>query len=124
MHGAKAAASGDPMFGDWFNCREIDELVDSIVADLVKRFPPGGLDDMPVEKAAKRLKGVHNVAFNRVDAFARSRRLNLYKKAHLGNRFKWSLREAGYPGAFADALSSEFVMLATLASGARKNLKP
>src|SRR5260221_50460 len=68
------------MFGDWFNCREIDELVDSIVADLVKRFPPGGLGGMPAEKAAKRLKGVHNAAFNRVDTFARSRRLNLYKK--------------------------------------------
>jgi hypothetical protein len=111
------------MFGDWFNCREIDELVDSIVADLVKRFPPGGLDDMPAEKAAKRLKGVHNAAFHRVDAFARSRPLNLYKKAHLGNRFKWSLREAGYPDAFADLMSTEFVTLAMLASGARKNLK-
>ena len=111
------------MFGDWFNCREIDELVDSVVADLVKRFPPGGLDDMPAAKAAKRLKGVHNAAFNRVDTFARSQRLNLYKKAHLGNRFKWSLREAGYSDAFADALSSEFITLVTLASGARKNLK-
>jgi len=111
------------MFGDWFNCREIDELVDSVVADLVKRFPPGGLDDMPAAKAAKRLKGVHNAAFHRVDAFARSRPLNVYKKAHLGNRFKWSLREAGYPDAFADLLSTEFVTLAMLASGARKNLK-
>jgi hypothetical protein len=78
---------------------------------------------MPAEKAAKRLKGVHNAAFNRVDVFARSRPLNLYKKAHLGNRFKWSLREAGYPGAFADALSSEFLTLVTLASGAREHLK-
>jgi hypothetical protein len=113
------------MFGNWFNCREIDELVDSIVADLVKQFPPDRLDDMTPEKAAKRLKGVHNVAFNRVDAFARSQPLNLYKKAHLGNRIKWSLRDAGYPGAFADALSTEFVTLVTLASGARKrNLKP
>jgi hypothetical protein len=111
------------MFGDWFNCKEIDALVDSIVADLVKRFPPDGLDDMPAEKAAKRLKGVHNSAFNRVDTFARSRPLNLYKKAHLGNRFKWSLREAGYPGAFADALSSEFLTLVTLAAGAREHLK-
>jgi hypothetical protein len=110
------------MFGDWFNCKEIDELVDSIVADLVKRFPPGKLD-LPVEKAAKRLKGVHNAAFNRVENFARSRRLNLYKKAHLGNRFKWSLREAGYSGEFADALATEFITLVTYASGARKDSK-
>jgi hypothetical protein len=111
------------MFGDWFNCKEIDELIDSIVADLVKRFPPDGLENMPVEKAAKRLKGVHNVAFNRVDMFARSRRLNLYKKAHLGNRLKWSLREAGYSNEFADAPTSEFVTVVTLASAAPKNPK-
>ena len=111
------------MFGDWFNCKEIDELIDSIVADLVKRFPPEGLENTPVEKAAKRLKGVHNVAFNRVDTFARSRRLNLYKKAHLGNRLKWSLREAGYSKEFSDALTSEFVTVVTLASAAPKDPK-
>lgn len=110
------------MFGDWFNCKQVDELVDSIVADLVKRFPPDKLD-LPVEKAAKRLKGVHNAAFSRVETFARTRPLNLYKKAHLGNRFKWSLREAGYAGEFADALASEFVTLVTVASGAPKNPK-
>jgi hypothetical protein len=111
------------MFGNWFNCREIDELVDSIVADLVKAFPPDRLEGLTVEKAAKRLKGVHNSAFNRVDAFARTRPLNMYKKAHLGNRLKWSLRDAGYPSEFAHALAYEFVTLAALASGARKNLK-
>ncbi|HTQ74782.1 MAG TPA: hypothetical protein VMI74_10885 [Burkholderiales bacterium] len=110
------------MFGDWFNCKEVDALVDSIVADLVKRFPPGQVD-LPVEKAAKRLKGVHNEAFNRVENFARTRPLNLYKKAHLGNRFKWSLREAGYAGEFADAVASEFLTLATYASAARNKPK-
>jgi hypothetical protein len=110
------------MFGDWFNCKEVDELVDSIVAELVKRFPPEQVD-LPVEKAAKRLKGVHNEAFNRVENFARTRPLNLYKKAHLGNRFKWSLREAGYAGEFADALASEFITLATYASAARNKPK-
>ena len=108
------------MFGDWFNCREIDELVDSIVADLVKHFPPGKLD-VPVEKAAKRLKGVHNTAFSRVETFVKTRPLNFYKKAHLGNRFKWSLREAGYSPEFADALSYEFVTVAALALPARKS---
>jgi hypothetical protein len=110
------------MFGDWFNCKEVDALVDAIVADLVKRFPPSEVD-LPVEKAAKRLKGVHNEAFYRVENFARSKPLNLYKKAHLGNRFKWSLREAGYSGEFADALASEFITLATYASAARNRPK-
>jgi hypothetical protein len=111
------------MFGDWFNCKDIDELIDSIVADLVKRFPPAGVEAMSPEKAAKRLKGVHNVAFNRVDAFARSRPLNVYKKAHLGNRLKWSLKDAGYSSEFADALTAEFVTLVTYASAAREKWK-
>jgi hypothetical protein len=101
------------MFGDWFNCKEIDELVDAIVADLVKRFPPDRLD-VSLEKAARRLKGVHNAAFHRVETFARTKPLNVYKKAHLGNRFKWSLREAGYPREFADALASEFTTVVAL----------
>ena len=111
------------MFGDWFNCKEIDELIDSIVAEMVKRFPPAGLEGTSPEKAAQRLKGVHTVAFNRVDTFARTHALNLYKKAHLGNRLKWSLKEAGYSGEFADALTSEFVTLVTYASAARNRPK-
>jgi hypothetical protein len=109
------------VFGGWFNCKEIDELVDSIVADLVKQFPPDRLASMTSDIAAKRVKGVHNAAFNRVDAFARSQPLNIYKKAHLGNRLKWSLKDSGYPDAFADALATEFVTLAALASQHRKS---
>lgn len=104
------------MFGNWFNCKEIDELIDSIVADLVSKFPPAGLEGTSPEKAAKRLKDVHNAVFNRMDAFARSHPLNVYKRAHLGNRLKWSLRDAGYSPEFADALTSEFIVLATYAS--------
>jgi hypothetical protein len=42
--------------------------------------------------------------------------LNIYKKARLGNRVRWALREAGYAPEFTDALSYELVTVATLAS--------
>jgi len=111
------------MFGSWFDCKEVDEFADTIVADLVKRFPPSDVG-VPARKAAERLKRTHDTIFARIEAFARSRQLNLYKKAHLGNRVKWALKEAGYPEEFVDALTYELVTVVTLVSGRRGKVGP
>ena len=105
----------------WFDCSEVDAFVDSIVAEVVKRLPPEGVE-LPAKKAMERLRKTHDVVFRRVDAFASSVRLNLYKKAHLGNRFLWALKEAGYPREFVDTLTHELVTVVTLAS--RKGITP
>jgi hypothetical protein len=110
------------MFGNWFNCKEVDEFADSIVGDLMKRFPPSGVE-LPGKKAADRLRKTHDVIFRRVETFARSQKLNIYKKAHMGNRFKWALREAGYPVGFVDTLTYELVTVVTLVSRKRAEAK-
>ena len=102
------------MFG-WFDFREVDAFADRVVADLVKRAPPAGLQ-MPAKKAAERLRRGEDVIFSRAASFAREKRPGFYKKARLGNRVRWGLREAGYPEEFADALSEELVAVITLAS--------
>lgn len=99
----------------WFDCSEVDAFVDAIVADLAKRLPPERVE-LPGKKATERLRKTHDQIFRRVDAYAAAARLNLYKKAHLGNRFLWALKEAGYPGEFVDALTHELVTAVTLAS--------
>jgi len=103
------------MLGDWLNTSEVDAFVDSIVAELVRRFPPEGVE-LPAKKATERLRRTHDVIFRRVEAFASATALNLYKKAHLGNRFKWALKEAGYPDEFVDTLTHELVTVVTLSS--------
>ena len=103
------------MLRDWFNCSEVDAFVDSIVAELVKRFPPEGVE-LPAKKATERLRRTHDVIFRRVAAFASVTALNLYKKAHLGNRFKWTLKDAGYADEFVDTLTHELVTVVTLSS--------
>jgi hypothetical protein len=102
----------------WFDCSEVDAFVDSIVADVVKRLPPEGVE-LPAKKAMERLRRTHGLVFRRVDAFASAASLNLYKKAHLGNRFLWALKEAGYPQEFVDTLTHELVTVVTLASRRR-----
>jgi hypothetical protein len=102
----------------WLNCKDVDEFADSIVGDLMKRYPPTGVE-LPGKKAAEKLRQTHDVIFRRVETFARAQKLNLYKKAHMGNRFKWALREAGYPDEFVDALTFELVTVVTLVSRER-----
>lgn len=102
------------MFGKWFDTKEVDEVADAIVADLVKRLPPS--PGPHTRKTADRLRKTHDVIFARLEQFALSHKLNIYKKARLANRVRWALREAGYAPEFTDALSYELATVATLAS--------
>ena len=102
------------MFGNWLNTKEVDEVADAIVADLVKRLPPA--PGPHTRKTVDRLKRTQDVVFARLEQFARSQKLNIYKKARLANRVRWGLREAGYAPEFTDALSYELATVATLAS--------
>lgn len=101
----------------WFDTDEIDEFVRSIAAELVKRTPPAALDARD-EKMPKRLRSTYRAVFSRAEQFARTHKLNIYKKARLGNQFRWALKEAGYPKEFVESWTYELVTLVTLESTA------
>ena len=69
----------------WFDTEAIDQLAEAIAAELVKRVPPSALDSH-TKKAADRLRNTHDAIFARAGKFARTHKLNLYKKARLGNQ--------------------------------------
>lgn len=103
----------------WFDTKEVDEFADSIVAELLQRFPPTGVD-LATRKAIDRvMKNVERIGA-RVADFGRERKLNVYKKARFGNRIKWSLKEAKYPDLFVDVMTQELVTQLTLASRAAR----
>jgi hypothetical protein len=52
-------------------------------------------------------------------AFALKRRPNLYQKARFGNRIKWALKDAGYPGDFIEIVTTEFVKQLTITARAK-----
>ena len=45
-----------------------------------------------------------------VERFKAENKLNTYKKAKLGNAFKWALKDAGYEAAYIEKIS-EWLML-------------
>lgn len=103
------------MIFSWLDTKEVDEFADSVVADLLQRFPPTGVDLSSRKSIERVMKNVDKIML-RVADFARSRRLNLYKKARFGNRIKWALKEAQYPAQFIEVMTHELVTQLTLAS--------
>jgi hypothetical protein len=104
---------------EWFDTRESDELAGAIVAELIKRVPP---DTLPAKdkKAAIRLRNTHDAIFARAGKYARTHKLNVYKKARFANQFRWALKDARYPPEFIEAWTYELATLVTLASGNRE----
>lgn len=105
------------MLLDWFSRKHIDEFADSIVAEVMQRFPQSGVDLSTPKSAEKAMKTLDRI-FSRIGAFTAERRPNLYQKACFGNRIKWALKEAGYPAPFVKVATEKFLAYMTLASTA------
>jgi hypothetical protein len=104
----------------WFDTTQVDSFAQEVIDDLVKRVPPASLPLDYGKKAGERLHRMTEVMSSRMRAFAGAHRPNIYKRARLGNRVKWAMKEAGYPDAFVEAFTYELVTLVTLASRAPK----
>ena len=57
------------------------------------------------QKAESALKKMHLM----IAEFKRANKLNVYKKAQLGNTFKWRLKDAGLDDAYVDLLTEWLV---------------
>lgn len=101
----------------WFDFKSVDALADGIVGDLVKRVPPNAR--LTTAKEVQRLRRANDAVFARAEAYARAERPGFYRKARLGNRVRWGLRDAGYPADFADRLSEELTAAITIAARER-----
>ncbi len=101
----------------WFDIRDVDALADRLASDLVKRLPPSNVDARGKKVEATRAK-TREAVLRQVHDFASKHRLNVFKKARLANRFKWALRDAGYPKEFVDDMAFELArLMATTRSG-------
>lgn len=100
------------MILNWFSTGEVDAFAQTVVDELLKRYPPEGKDFEP-RKSAERLQKTHDSIFSRVNAFAKSAKLNTYKIARLGSQAKWGLKEAGYPKEFVETFVIELVAAVT-----------
>lgn len=88
----------------WFDAREATEFGATLAQLLIDRTPDTGTVGERM-KSKKHIAMLHQLE-QQVAKFKAGHKLNMYKKAQLGNRFKWTLRDKGYDTAYIDELTN------------------
>src|SRR5687768_12005438 len=93
---------------DLFKTREIEEFATTLANDLGRRFPPDS--EKRTDPGAKhQIKVITEGLAARAVRYHGENKLGIYKKAKLGNVFKWKLKELGYSDGFAEDVTREIV---------------
>ncbi len=96
------------MVPGWFNADEAKKFGASLAQFYIDRIPAD--ESKGKGKSIARKQEVINKIFEQMVRFRLEHKLNIYKKAQLGNAFKWALRDAGYSSEFVDKLTKELLL--------------
>ena len=93
--------------------KEVDEFAKGLVTELSKKYPPS-LDKGGARKLSpKRLTSILEDSYAKAIAFRDQHKLGVYKKARLGNTFRWELHELGYSEKFVEMATEGLVVYIT-----------
>jgi len=88
--------------------RELEEFATALAVDLGRRFPPASearTDPGVQHQVDVILQGLAA----RAARYRTQHKLGIYKKAKLGNTFRWKLKELGYSSAFIQRATKQIV---------------
>lgn len=90
--------------------KDVDAFAKTLALDLAKRYPPA-LDKGGERKLSqKRLTTILEETFTKAVNFKNEHKLGVYKKARLGNTFRWQLQELGYSEKFVETATEGLVV--------------
>jgi len=93
--------------------KDVDAFAKELALELSKRYPPA-LDKGSERKISqKRLTTLLEETFNRAAEFRSKHKLGVYKKARLGNTFRWELQDLGYSEKFVEVATEGLVVYIT-----------
>ena len=92
----------------WFDARDAEKFGLTLAEFFMKRIPL----EVPNKKSKsiEKKQEVLNTMFSQIQQFKMKHKLNVYKKAKLGNAFKWKLLEAHYDPALVDELTKVLLL--------------
>jgi hypothetical protein len=91
-----------------FNTAEVEEFGIVLATDLGRRFPPES--EARTDPGAKtQLKVILDGLGARAVRYQKEHKLGVFRKAKLGNAFKWKLRDLGYSADFCEHATKEIV---------------
>lgn len=96
-----------------FSSKDVDQFAKSLAADISKRYPPS-LDQATAKKISRnRIARVLEEAYGKAAKFKADKQLGVYRKARLGNTFRWELTELGYSKPFIDMATEGLIVYIT-----------
>lgn len=106
------------LFG-MISSKEVDAFAKALAQDIAKRYPPS-LDAAKEKRISQsRISKVLEEAYGRAIRFRDEKRLGVYKKARLGNTFRWELKELGYSEHFVETATEGLVVYIARKSGSQ-----
>jgi hypothetical protein len=93
---------------DLFKTRELEGFANGLAEDLGRRFPPAS-EARTDPGARQQIKVILEGLGARAVRYHEQHRLGVYKKAKLGNVFRWKLKELGYSDEFVERATKEIV---------------
>jgi len=88
-----------------FDAREASDFGEHLAKLLIERTPAAG-ETVGKGRLTKKHEAMLHQLEKQVTRFKAEHKLNTYRKAKLGNRFKWVLRERGYDAEYVDQLTT------------------
>lgn len=92
----------------FLDTKEVEAFAIALAEDLARRFPPDS-ESRSDRGASRQLASILDSLADRAVGFRNERGLGLYKKAKLGNRFRWRLKELGFSEQFVEEATSAVV---------------
>ena len=93
----------------WLNTKKVDDFARTLAQDLARRFPPAS--EARTDKGAQnQLAVITESLYARALRFHQENRLGVFKKAKLGNTFRWQLKELGYSDPFIENVTKGLVV--------------
>jgi hypothetical protein len=93
------------MIFSWFDASAEKEFGASL-ADFFMERSPLGSSEKTAKFVAKKQEELLGKMSQQIMNFKLAHKLNIYKKAQIGNVFKWRLKDAGYDPLYVDQLTS------------------
>jgi hypothetical protein len=93
--------------------KQVDEFAKSLAQELAKRYPPAMDKEGERKLSQKRLTAILEDTYAKAVDFRQQHKLGVYKKARLGNTFRWELQEMGYSEKFVEAATEGLVVYIT-----------
>lgn len=104
-----------------FSSKDVDTFAKSLAVEISKRYPPT-LDQAKEKKISQnRISRVLEEAYTKAIEFKSENNLGVYRKARLGNTFRWELTELGYSKPFVEMATEGLIIYITRKAGTSKD---